>query len=114
MIQVRQGVFETNSSSTHVINVVASELYDELISGKAMVNLDLDIIPNEEALKRNAELKASLKYEIDEDDIEDLIYENFFVSWEDFREYTDYELFECKETIKGVDVVAFGYQGYDY
>ena len=113
MIQIREGVFETNSSSTHAISVCCAKDYDDLITGKAMINVNLDILPRDEAEKFNDELRAKYKKTgYDEDDIEDIVQEDGYVEWCDLR--GEYEYFENRSTIQGVDVVAFGYYGYDY
>ena len=38
MIQIRQGVFETNSSSTHALAICTQEEWDKLKSGEYLVN----------------------------------------------------------------------------
>ncbi len=38
MIQVRKGVFETNSSSTHCITICSEELYNKWRDGKAFLD----------------------------------------------------------------------------
>ena len=113
MIQIRQGVFETNSSSTHAISVCSAQDYEDLKIGKALINSNFDILPRDEAEKFNDELRAKCKKAgYSEDYIEDIIQEDGYVTWHDLR--GEYEYFENRSTIQGVDVVAFGYYGYDY
>ena len=38
MIQIRQGVFETNSSSTHALAICTQEEWEKLQSGEYLVN----------------------------------------------------------------------------
>lgn len=56
MIQVRYGMFETNSSSTHSIFIVTEEEYEKLEKGELLINIGAfwrggpDIITKEEAI----------------------------------------------------------------
>lgn len=56
MIQVRYGIFETNSSSTHSIFIVTEEEYKKLEKGELLINIGgrwyggPDIITKEEAI----------------------------------------------------------------
>ena len=56
MIQVRYGMFETNSSSTHSIFIVTEEEYENLEKGELLINIggrwrgDPDTITKEKAI----------------------------------------------------------------
>lgn len=112
MLQIRQGIFETNSSSTHAISVCSKADWDMLQRGDAMINRDLQILPMQEALAKNEELS---KYaESKGYDVEDYLMDCGYMNWDDLYESTNYEFYTRHSTISGVDVVAFGYYGYDY
>ena len=112
MLQIRQGVFETNSSSTHAISVCSKADWDMLQSGKAMIDTNLDILPNDEAIAENEKLREEAKKEGWDPD--DYVMENGYVAWDEFMEDSSYEFYTLHSTVGGVDVVAFGYYGYDY
>ena len=111
MLQIRQGVFETNSSSTHAISVCSKADWDMLQRGEAMIDRNLRILPKAEALAKNEELS---KYaESRGYNVYDYLSDNGYITWDEFYETTDYEFYTKHSTIGGVDVVAFGYYGYD-
>lgn len=58
MIQVRQQVFETNSSMTHSIVMCKDDEYKKFKKGEYYFNEDLKpkFLPKEEALKKNANI----------------------------------------------------------
>ena len=125
MIQIRQGVFETNSSSTHAISVCSGADYDALKNGTALINSSLDILPLEAAKLANEKVREEIrncwtkygKKEADftaEDVEEELVDWGGYVSYDELYENSNYEFFTRRTTIGGVDVVAFGYYGYDY
>lgn len=112
MLQVRQGVFETNSSSTHAISVCSKADWDMLQRGEAMIDYNLRILPKAEALAKNEELRKDAEREGWDPD--DYVMENGYVPWDGFMEESSYEFYTKHSTVAGVDVVAFGYYGYDY
>lgn len=112
MLQIRQGVFETNSSSTHAISVCLAKDYDDLKAGKAWLNRDLNILPIDEAMAKNEEL---CKYAISHNlDVEDHLDWEGYKSYDDMYSESSYEWYSNRSTLNGVEVVAFGYYGYDY
>lgn len=95
---VRRGVFETNSSSTHSISIVAKEDYDKWENGEILFDKNREVfVPISEVESYEAEHK----------------YCNLQTSEEYFDD--DYlESFETTYTTKSGDVVvAFGMYGYD-
>ena len=111
-IQVRESVFETNSSSTHAISICSAEQWDGLKSGEYLINLDLDILPKDEALEKNAEIR---KEAMDQGwDPDEAVMEEGYMTYEELYDEYEYEWYNERSTINGVDVVAFGYFGYDY
>ena len=53
-VQIRQGVFETNSSSTHSITMVDKSEYDAWVKGEILFNQDTEkFLPVDEAIEEN-------------------------------------------------------------
>lgn len=117
-VQIRQGVFETNSSSTHAISVCTKAQWEEYKSGKVWLNNNLDFLPAEEAEKYNDDLLAKEKarcekhgWTFDRSDYEGDLYH----SYDDDYDYYSYEWFSNHFKLdNGCEVVAFGYYGSDY
>ena len=128
MKTIRQGCFETNSSSTHSITMCMEsdyekwkngEMYwhrwnDELVSKeeveKEMAKLREEFIAdNPDFDENNEEWKEKLEQYINED--------KMYYTYEEFNDYDyiEYETFVDKyNTPNGDTVVAFGYYGQDY
>lgn len=120
--QIRRGVFETNSSSTHSITMCSGEEYDKWCSGnllfwvgKKKFGTKEDII---EELKELTRWDNSLMYpDVNWDD--DSVVADIFDSEEiqSSDEFFDDEYLETFEeeyhTPNGEEVVAFGKFGYD-
>ena len=98
--QIRKGVFETNSSSTHSLTMCTKSDFEKWVNGELVWNSwydRLEPITNE--------VEESMK----DDDSEYLTYEQFN-DWD----YLQYETFEQTfETPSREKVVAFGYYGYN-
>ena len=127
MKTIRQGCFETNSSSTHSITMCMEndyekwkngEMYwhrwnDELVSKeeveKEMAKLrDEFIADNPDFDENNEEWKEKLEQYINED--------KMYYTYEEFNDYDyiEYETFvDTFETPQGEKVVSFGYYGQD-
>ena len=127
MKTIRQGCFETNSSSTHSITMCMEsdyekwkngEMYwhrwnDELVSKeeveKEMAKLREEFIAdNPDFDENNEEWKEKLEQYINED--------KMYYTYEEFNDYDyiEYETFVDKyNTPNGDTVVAFGYYGQD-
>lgn len=128
MKTIRQGCFETNSSSTHSITMCMEsdyekwkngEMYwhrwnDELVSKeeveKEMAKLREEFIAdNPDFDENNEEWKEKLEQYINEDKI--------YYTYEEFNDYDyiEYETYVDKyNTPSGDTVVAFGYYGENY
>ena len=128
MKAIRQGCFETNSSSTHSITMCMEsdyekwkngEMYwhrwnDELVSKeeveKEMAKLREEFIAdNPDFDENNEEWKEELEQYINED--------KTYYTYEEFNDYDyiEYETFvDTFETPQGEKVVSFGYYGSDY
>ena len=129
-LQIRQGLFETNSSSTHTITIVDAEDFENWEKDKVWYNTgEDDFLPIDKAIDANIKIlehdfldgdnklpeSFKEKYrELKNDDIR-WEWESFYLSREAWRdsndEYEDYD--ESYTTKHGDKVVAFGYYGYN-
>lgn len=118
MKQIRIGVFETNSSSTHSITMCSKEEYEKWEKGKVLKSGD-DFITKDEAIE---ELKNSTyfnKYHpnfdfSDEEALEKILKEYEYYTYEQYFDEDYFETFVEKYTTKsGETIVAFGKYGYD-
>lgn len=119
--QIRRGVFETNSSSTHSITMCSGEEYDKWCSGnllfwvgKKKFGTKEDII---EELKELTRWDNSLMYpDVNWDDdsvVADIFDSEEIQSSDEFFDDEYLETFEEKyHTPNGEEVVAFGKFGY--
>jgi hypothetical protein len=102
MIQIRQGVFETNSSSTHAIAICTQEKWDKLQSGEYLVNewSINDIISKDDPKAIN--------------DPDDDNWDSRYVTYEELYDESEYEFFTRHFTTpSGDEMVAWGFYGYD-
>ena len=100
MIQIRQGVFETNSSSTHALAICTQEEWDNLKSGEYLVN-EWDI--------NNIISKDDPKAINDPDD-----WDTQYVTYDELYNQSSYEFFTKHFTSPNGDkMVAWGYYGYN-
>jgi len=90
--QIRIGVFETNSSSTHSICIVSKEEWESFKEGKLVFDLHKDKLLD--CLLTNKE--------------NCLTFDGYIEYQSNWESYFIYE-----RNIKGVDVVVFGYAGND-
>lgn len=143
MLQIRKNVFETNSSMTHSLVLCSKEQYDKWGDELLFHPYKEQFVNIEEGRKLNAEHLRSMltseysksrceQFGINENTIKD--YENDKTQLSDFTglldRYTDfyltpeewttyilsdngYEELYAANTFGGVDVVAFGYHGYN-
>ena len=97
MIQIRQGVFETNSSSTHALAICTQEEWDKLKSGEYLVNEweITDMISNDDPKVVNE-------------------WETQYVTYDELYNHSSYEFFTRHfKTPSGDEMVAWGYYGHD-
>lgn len=126
MIKVRQGVFETNSSSTHAITMCSKHTYDQWENGLVFFhdwNGDKQWYTFDEMLEyiRNrydeetAETIRRMK-ETDPENMAEYIYDYDFYTYKSYETFNDsYEHYEdCFTTEGGETVIAFGYYGDNY
>ena len=132
--QIRYGMFESNSSTTHVLYMVSRDAYEKFEQGgylydgysfgwknKEIAPPKGEIYSREEVIEM---IKNNYKYyepfyedEMDKDEIEDewneIISGAEFVS-EEILENRQFETFyDSYRTPSGEEVVAFGYYGYN-
>ena len=105
-LQIRRGVFETNSSSVHSLTMCSGEEYRRWKRGELYYDRE------SESFHTPEEVKKLLKVEsLEGVDLEDngIYTEETFFDW-----YYGFEYF-CEEytTKSGEEVVCFGYYGYD-
>ena len=119
MIQVRNNIFETNSSSVHSITICPEDEFEKWKNGELLFDRYNDELIS---LKKAEELREEMRidrrrYGYSEDEYEDngrfLTYNQFF-DWQGDDNYMDYmEKYKTYKNIGGVDIVAFGYYGHD-
>lgn len=100
MIQIRQGVFETNSSSTHALAICTQDEWDKLQSGEYLVN-EYDI--------NNIISKDDPKAVNDPDD-----WNECYITYGELYDRSYFEFFTRHFTTPtGDEMVAWGYYGHD-
>ena len=98
--QIRRGVFETNSSSTHSLTMCMKSDYDRWVAGELVWNRWGD-----ELIEITPEVLSSMEND-----------ERVYLTYEQFNDwnYLEFETFEHTfETTNNEKVVGFGYYGYD-
>ena len=122
MIQVRQGVFETNSSSTHSITMCTKNEFNEWVDGKIYRNdgcwygstsvlKDKDFLTYDEAIEL---IKSSKYYEPMKEDknVDDYFKEYEIYSYDNWGAYYETDVNDYI-TPNGEEIVAVCYYGYD-
>ena len=100
MIQIRQGVFETNSSSTHALAICTQEEWDKLQSGEYLVN-EWDIT---ELISKDDPKSIN-----DPDD-----WNSQYCTYDELYDHSTCEFFSRHFTSPSGDkLVAWGFYGYD-
>ena len=130
--QIRFGMFESNSSSSHVMFMTSRKIYDEYSNGKYLYiggtygwkpiaperDKPYTIEEVKELIKNNYEYYKEInEEELDEDEIKeewnDVIWEAEFISEESIENQNYEEFWDSYTTPNGEEVVAFGYYGWD-
>ena len=123
--QIRRGVFETNSSSTHSLTMCSKSEYDEFEKGNMYIERwGSKLYTKEEMVekfKQMTDLRTKeLKYRgVDWDNNEEfnrVLEETDYVTYDKYWDTVseEYETFEDSYTGKDGDtVIAFGYYGYN-
>lgn len=110
-IQVRKGLFETNSSSVHTLVMCDESDFDKWKNGELVYDyMNCELVPTTDD-KYVEWSKMTDEEKEDSFSLYDyLTYDDFFENWEAI----DYERFEQSyKTEKGETVIAFGYYGHD-
>ena len=125
MRQIRSGVFETNSSSTHSITMCMKSDYDKWVNGELYWNRWDDELVEKGKVEKELEYQKEFfckeypEYEPGTEEWENK-FENYLCYDADFAYYTykefcelEYETYVSKFTVpSGEEVVSFGYYGY--
>lgn len=130
MLQIRHGVFETNSSSTHSISICKKSEYDAWVRGEVYLNdgwwsskvenedKNKKFLTKEEAMKLITDsgyYKDTDLYSLDEEELLEVFYDECIYDTESYDNMCEYyETYE--ETYKtdgGEVIIAFGYYGHD-
>lgn len=93
-VQIRRGVFETNSSSTHSMTIISDEDYQKLCDETLLVRDGKDFCSEPEARKKNAET-ARRYHDVGEETIKEyeetgdiwLLIPNGDVNWDIVESY---------------------------
>lgn len=126
MRQIRHGVFETNSSSTHSITMCLKSEYDQWKNGEMFFDrwghkfVTKDVVDQQIEEYRKEFLKHYPDYVQGDEkwdaEFEDWIrYDKQYYSYREYRDDLEYETYsDTFTTPSGETVVAFGYYGNDY
>lgn len=109
MKQIRVGVFETNSSSTHSLTIVSEEDYEKWKSGELLLDTDKEELvpfPKNYVKKEDAE-----EDDVDDEDFEDE--DGVLKTYEQWLDSDKEDYFGKFTTKSGDKIVAFGKYGYD-
>lgn len=133
MLQIRHGVFETNSSSTHSITIVPKDEFEKWVDGEVYFNDDSWKVKNrnrwltkEEAIAgvlgcdyppTNDDDRDYTYKELDEmnnDDLSEILSNYSIYSFNEYSENYGLEYYDVKHiTEHGDEIVAFGLYGND-
>ena len=120
--QIRQGVFETNSSSVHSLTMCTEEEYQKWKNGEVLYWRDKDKFGTREdiieELKTLTWYRGGLIYNNvnweDEDEVHDVFSDEGIKACEEFFDNEWFKTFKDQYTTPSGDVViAFGYYGHD-
>lgn len=121
--QIRQGVFETNSSSVHSLTMCSGEEYKKWKNGKLLFWEEKDKFgTREDIIEEMKNMRYSWNGELrypdvnwdDEDEVDDIFSDESIKTCKEFFDNEYYETFkQCHITPNGDEIVAFGYYGYN-
>lgn len=112
MYQIRCGCFETNSSSTHSINICTEEQYQKWYNGECYYDeYNKRFITREELLKERPHLSVK-----SEKELEEYLYDNSIYNFGTYiYEHDELEFYHNQyKTPNGEDITIFGYYGSQY
>lgn len=126
MRQIRNGVFETNSSSTHSLTMCMKSEYDKWVDGELYwddwnnVLVTKDVVEQELNKLREEFREDYPDYIQGDENWEEKFFEYVdddkqYYTYEEYEDYIEYEtFFETLTTPAGEEVVSFGYYGNCY
>lgn len=126
MLQVRNGVFETNSSSVHSLTMCMKSDYDKWKNGELYLDrwygkfVSYDVVKQFVEEVRNEYREYEPNYiegdaEWEERFLDYLNEDNQYYSYDRYRYDIEHEIFFQEfETPSGDTVISFGYYGNDY
>ena len=111
LVKIRQGVFETNSSSTHSLSIVSADDFNAWKNNQLYFDKDNSkFITKDDLIVELANRGITIE---DDEKIDEVIDEYEFQSYSRFLG-SNLEIFSQTHTTKSGDViVAFGEYGYD-
>lgn len=115
--QIRRGVFETNSSSTHSITMCSEKEYEKFKNGESYINWDDSFVTKEEIIEDIR--KEGCDFDNLSDEEKDNIIKKYMKDMElkDYNSYWGDEYLEgyvdSYTTKSGEKVIAFGKYGYE-
>lgn len=110
-VQIRKGVFETNSSSVHSLTMCTSKEWEDWTMGRTMfMPNDCKFLPVKEAEEYNC--KVAEERGTDFSDPYDVYWGCYYLSFDNYEEFfcENYDTFKDEKD----GIVAFGYYGNDY
>lgn len=123
MLQIRRGVFETNSSSVHSLTMCSKEEYKKWENGEVLLNDSWSstfslykgqtFVPADEIRRLIAE-KCNICVGDDEEIDDELMEQGFYTEDAFWNQHEEFEgFYETYRTKSGEEVVSFGYYGED-
>lgn len=115
--QIRAGVFETNSSSTHTLSIMPRKDYERWKS-EGLYYCDGKLYTKEEVIKNLQEFDKTWGYEpkdySDDDEFYDVRRDCDYETYEEWSEDEYLEIYVVDYTTEsGDEIVAFGKYGYN-
>lgn len=114
--QIRAGVFETNSSSTHTLSIMSRKDYERWQKGDLYLSDD-KLYTKEEVINKLQERDKRYKYEPKDYSDEDVFDDERMYDYETYGEWREDEYLEIYvkdyTTENGDEIVAFGKYGYN-
>lgn len=123
MINIRRGVFETNSSSTHSIAILTEEENQQWLKGDILrYRWSDEFITKEEYAKKFEGLKQQYSKEnnipiedVDDYDVQEYFYDDIAYNFEDYNDIMELESDVTKYTTKNGERLIircwYGYEG---
>lgn len=126
MKQIRYGVFETNSSSTHSLTICMKSDYEQWKNGKVYLNKfwlsttskykDKKFITKDEAIDiliNNPYRDYSDYSKLNKDELEESFREDCIYTFDNYDNDELEDYYESFITPNGEEIIAFGQYGYD-